>query len=119
MELLDENIARMLIHHSQDQDRHFRNVLRSTVLAPSPVRQIPTARNVAAASQRIREDEEVLSKAARDEQKAVDTKASSLLGSPWPWLAAFDNAKISDSPEEEQTSRQSSRQRSRATRIPR
>ncbi|KAH6952718.1 hypothetical protein DER45DRAFT_356865 [Fusarium avenaceum] len=119
MELLDEKIARMLIHHNQDQDRHFRNVLKSTVLAPSPARQIPTARNVAAASQRIREEEEVLSKAARDEQKAVDTKSSSLLGSPWPWLAAFDNANIPDSPEEEQTPRQSSRQRSRATRIPR
>ncbi|CAJ0550663.1 Ff.00g105930.m01.CDS01 [Fusarium sp. VM40] len=119
MELLDEKIARMLIHHSQDQDRHFRNVFRSTVLAPSPARQIPTARNVAAASQRIREEEEVLSKAARDEQKAVDTKASSLPGSPWPWLAAFDNANIPDSLEEEQTPRQSSRQRSRATRIPR
>ncbi|KAG5662797.1 hypothetical protein KAF25_005215 [Fusarium avenaceum] len=119
MELLDEKIARMLIHHSQDQDRDFRNVLRNTVLAPSPARQIPTVRNVAAVSQRIREEEEVLSKAARDEQEAVDTKASSLLGSPWPWLAAFDNANIPDSPEKEQTPRQSSRQRSRATRIPR
>jgi hypothetical protein len=119
MELLDEQIARMLVHHNQGQDRHLRNVLRNTVLTPSPARQIPTVRNVAAASQRIREGEEVLSNTTRDEQKAVDAKTSSLLESPWPWLAAFENANMPGSPEDEQTLKQSSRQRSRATRIPR
>ncbi|KAM0264220.1 hypothetical protein ACHAPA_008404 [Fusarium lateritium] len=119
IELLDEQIARMLIHHKQGQGRHLRNVLRNTVLTPSPARQIPTVRNIAAAGQRVCDEEEVLSNAARDEQKAVDAKTSSLLGSPWPWLAAFENTNMPDSHEEEQTLRQSSRQRSRATRIPR
>jgi hypothetical protein len=119
MELLDEQIARMLLHHNQGQDRHLRNVLRNTILKPSPARQIPTVRNVAAAGQRIREEEEVPPNATRDEQKAADAKTSSLLGSPWPWLAAFENANMSDSPEDEQTPRQPLRQRSRATRIPR
>ncbi|KAM0348653.1 hypothetical protein ACHAPU_004088 [Fusarium lateritium] len=119
MELLDDQIARMLVNHNQDQKRHLREVLRGTVLTPKPVRQIPTVKNIAAATQRARDREAIASAARDDEQKAEASSAPGILGNTWSWLGAFGNARASETPEEEQTLRQSLRQRSRTTRIPR
>ncbi|KAF4988398.1 hypothetical protein FGRMN_9781 [Fusarium graminum] len=119
MELLDEQIARMLVNHSPDQKRHLQEVIRNTVLSPKPVRQIPTVKNIAAATRRARDGEAMASVAQNNEQKAVASNAPIIPGNPWSWLAAFETESTPETPEEEQTLRQSLRQRSRTTRIPR
>ncbi|KAF5539035.1 hypothetical protein FMEXI_9137 [Fusarium mexicanum] len=113
MELLDEQIARMLASHNQNQP--FRNGLRSTISGLRGARQLPTVKNVAAKRQRMRDEERVLADAAQGDVEAI-ASTPDLLGNPWPWLATFQ---APDEHEDDQTHGQHPRQRGRATRIPR
>ncbi|KAG9496809.1 hypothetical protein J7337_011597 [Fusarium musae] len=114
MELLDEQIARMLASHNQNQP--FRNGLRSKISGPRGGRQLPTVKNVAAKRQRMREEGKVLANAAQGDAEAI-TSTPDFLGNPWPWLATFHEP---DEHEDHQINNsQHPRQRGRATRIPR
>ncbi|KAF5589075.1 hypothetical protein FPANT_6417 [Fusarium pseudoanthophilum] len=114
MELLDEQIARMLASHNQNQP--FRNGLRSKISGLRGGRQLPTVKNVAAKRQRMREGEKVLANAAQGDSEAI-ASTPDLLGNPWPWLATFHEP---DEHEDDQINNiQHLRQRGRATRIPR
>lgn len=113
MALLDDQIARMLATHNQNQP--FRNGLRGTISGLRGARQLPTVKNVAAKRQRMREEEKVLADAAQGDAEAV-ASTPDLLGNPWPWLATF---RTPDEHEDDQTHGRHPRQRERATRIPR
>ncbi|KAF9767291.1 hypothetical protein IL306_000156 [Fusarium sp. DS 682] len=113
MELLDEQIARMIMSHNQNQP--IRNRIRGTVSGLRSARQLPTVKNVAAARQRMREQENTLAEAARGDTENIATTPDQL-GNPWPWLAAFQTP---NEYEEDQSQGQHPRQRARATRIPR
>jgi hypothetical protein len=112
MELLDEQIARMLISHNQNQP--FRNGLRGTFSGLSGARRLPTVKNVAAKRQRMCDEEKALTDAAQGDAEAI-ASTPDLLGNPWPWLETFQ---APDEHEESRTHGQHPRQRARATRIP-
>jgi hypothetical protein len=113
MELLDEQIARMLTSHNQNQP--FRNGLRGAISGLRGARQLPTVKNVTARRQRMRDEEKALADAAQGDAEAI-ASTPDLLGNPWPWLATFQ---VPDEHEDDQTHGQHPRQRGRATRIPR
>ncbi|KAF4341064.1 hypothetical protein FBEOM_4934 [Fusarium beomiforme] len=113
MEMLDEQIARMITNHNQNQPS--RTSLRGSASGPRSARQLPTVKNVAAARQRMREQENALTEAAQGDTETVATTPDQL-GNRWSWLAAFQT------PEDREGNRshgQYTQQRARATRIPR
>jgi hypothetical protein len=117
MEMLEEQIARMLGRHHKNQD--LRNALRKTVLAPRPVRKLPIVKKVAVTSQCQHEEEPALTNVAQyNDQTIASSPAPDLLESPWPWLAAFENGNMAEA-SGDQVQEQSPRQGLRATRIPR
>lgn len=117
MNMLEEQIARMLGRHHKNQE--LRNVLRKTVLAPRPVRNLPIVKKIAAASQTQYEKEPALTNVAqRDDQEFASSRGSGLSGSPWPWVTAFENGNMARAPAN-QVQEQAPQQGLRATRIPR
>ncbi|KAF4454717.1 hypothetical protein F53441_2795 [Fusarium austroafricanum] len=114
IEMLDEQIARMLV--SQNQDQHLQNGLRGAVFAHRAGRKLPTVENIAAAKQRVRQDQAAIDVAQSNE--IVIPATPDLLGSPWPWLTAFQTG-LPEAHEDYQLQRQHLRQRARVTRIPR
>ncbi|KAF4956212.1 hypothetical protein FGADI_4024 [Fusarium gaditjirri] len=113
MELLDEQIARMLTSHNQSQP--FQKGLGGTISGLRGARQLPTVTNVAAKRQRMRDEEKGLGDTAHGNAEDI-ASTPDLLGNPWPWLATFQTP---DELEHDQTRGQHLRQRGRATRIPR
>ncbi|QPC60225.1 hypothetical protein HYE67_002456 [Fusarium culmorum] len=116
MELLEEQIARMLGRHHKNPD--LRNVLRKTVFAPKPPR-LPIVKKVAHTSQCRHQREQVpVNVAQYDDQTVASSHVPDLLGNPWPWLNTFGNGNMTE-PSGHQVQEQPQRQGSRATRIPR
>jgi hypothetical protein len=118
MEMLEEQIARMLGRHHKNQD--LRNVLKRTVFAPQrQTRKLPIVKQIPTTGQSLHEKEQALVDVAQqDDQEVVASNPPDFLESPWPWLAAFENGNMARAPED-QVQEQSSRQGLRATRIPR
>ncbi|RGP80222.1 hypothetical protein FLONG3_1756 [Fusarium longipes] len=117
MEMLEEQIARMLGRHHKNND--LRNALRKTVLAPRPIRKLPIVKKVAATGQLQDEKESTPTNVTQhDDQGIVSSQAPDSMESPWPWLSAFENGNVTQA-SENQTQEQSTQQRLRATRIPR
>ncbi|KAJ4014428.1 hypothetical protein NW752_007188 [Fusarium irregulare] len=118
MEMLEEQIARMLGRHHKNQD--LRNVLKRTVFAPQrQVRKLPIVKQIPTTGQSLHKKEQALVDVAQqDDQEVVASNPPDFLESPWPWLAAFENGNMARATED-QVQEQSSRQGLRATRIPR
>ncbi|KAL3602408.1 hypothetical protein FPOAC2_06717 [Fusarium poae] len=116
MELLEEQIARMLGRHHKNPD--LRNVLRKTVFAPKP-RRLPIVKKVAATGQYPHEKEPAPTSTTQYRDQALaSSNTPDLLENPWPWLASFGNGYVTEA-YRDQAQEQSQRQGLRATRIPR
>lgn len=116
MELLEEQIARMLGRHHKNPD--LRNVLRKTVFAPKPPR-LPIVKKVAHTGQCRHQREPVpVNIAQYDDQTVASSHVPDLLENPWPWSNTFGNGNMTE-PSGNQVQEQPQRQGSRATRIPR
>ncbi|KAG8673274.1 hypothetical protein FPOAC1_006585 [Fusarium poae] len=83
MELLEEQIARMLGRHHKNPD--LRNVLRKTVFAPKP-RRLPIVKKVAATGQYPHEKEPAPTSTTQYRDQALaSSNTPDLLENPWPW----------------------------------
>ncbi|RGP63112.1 hypothetical protein FSPOR_8802 [Fusarium sporotrichioides] len=116
MELLEEQIARMLGRHHKNPD--LRNVLRKTVFAPKP-RRLPIVKKVAATGQCQHEKQTVPTNVTQyDDHTLASSQAPDLLKDPWPWLTTFENRNMTET-SRDQVQEQPQQQGLRATRIPR